>query len=81
MALKERLNLHLVHVLKETPDDWQSESGFITPALLKKVLPAETRKYECFLCGPKPMTDAAQQGLHTLRVPLSRIHFELFDMV
>ena len=85
-ALKERLDLHLVHVLKEPPDNWQPdngrcESGLITPALLKKVLPADTRKYECFLCGPKPMSDAAQQGLHALRVPLSQIHFELFDMV
>ena len=80
-VLKERLDLHLVHVLKEPPDVWQGESGFITPALLKKVLPLEARKYECLLCGPKPMSDAAQQGLHALRVPLSQIHFELFDMV
>ena len=85
-TLKQRLNLHLVHVLKEPPTDWQPddgqyESGFITPALLKKVLPGETRKYECFLCGPKAMSDAAQQGLHALRVPMGQIHFELFDMV
>jgi len=89
-SLKQRLNLHLIHVLKTPPagwqtdwpaDDCQAESGFITSALLSKVLPAETRKYECFLCGPKPMSDAAQQGLHALRVPLSQVHFELFDMV
>jgi predicted ferric reductase len=80
-ALKQRLNLQLIHVLKEPPGGWQGESGFITPQLLKRVLPAEIRKYECFLCGPKPMSDAVQQGLYALRVPLAQIHFELFDMV
>jgi len=79
--LEQRLNLHLVHVLKQPPAEWLGESGYITPALLKKVLPSEIRKYECFLCGPKPMSEAAQQGLHALRVPLVQIHFELFDMV
>ncbi|MBN4063620.1 ferric reductase-like transmembrane domain-containing protein [Cardiobacterium sp. AH-315-I02] len=80
-ALKQRLNLYLIHVLKEPPGGWQSESGFITPQLLKKVLPEAARKYEYFLCGPKPMSDAVQQGLYALRVPLRQIHFELFDMV
>ena len=85
-SLKQRLNLHLVHVLKQPPAGWpsdngQCESGVITSALLNNVLPSETEKYECFICGPKPMSDTAQQGLHALRVPLAQIHFELFDMV
>ncbi len=80
-SLKQRLNLQLIHVLKQPPGGWQGESGFITPQLLKKVLPDETREYEYFLCGPKPMSDAVQQGLHALRVQQGHIHFELFDMV
>ena len=80
-SLKERLNLHLTHVLAEPPPDWKGESGLITTKLLKKILPDNTQKYEYFLCGPKPMSDVVQQGLHTLQVPLGQLHFELFDMV
>ena len=80
-ALKKRLDLRLVHVLKEPPTDWKDETGFITPELLQKILPSDAQKYEYFLCGPKPMSDAVQQGLHALRVPLGQVHFELFDMV
>lgn len=80
-TLKESLDLRLVHVLKEPPADWKGESGFITPRLLQKVLPGDAPKYEYFLCGPKPMSDAVQQGLHALRVPMGQIHFELFEMV
>jgi predicted ferric reductase len=80
-ALKERLELRLVHVLTEPPTDWKGESGFVTKELLQKVLPSDTQKYEHFLCGPKPMSDAVQQGLHALGVPLRQVHSELFDLV
>lgn len=84
-ALKPRLNLNLIHVLVDPPDGWHGESGFITAELLKKVLPDfhndGSNNYEYFLCGPKPMSDAVQQGLHTLHVPMSKIHVEFFDMV
>lgn len=80
-ALQVRLDLRLVHVLKEPPDEWKGASGVITPELLHEVLPREMQKFEFFLCGPRPMGDAVQQGLHSLQVPLAQIHFELFDMV
>jgi len=80
-ALKERLDLRLVHVLNKPPTDWKGESGFVTPELLQKVLPRDAQKFEYFLCGPKPMSAAVQRGLHALQVPLGQIHFELFDMV
>ncbi|MCF6282651.1 MAG: ferric reductase-like transmembrane domain-containing protein [Candidatus Polarisedimenticolaceae bacterium] len=80
-TLKERLDLRLIHVLAEPPTGWKGETGFITQALLRKALPSDMKKYEYFLCGPKPMSDAVQQELHTLQVPLGKVHFELFDMV
>ncbi len=79
--LKQRLNLHLVHVIKNPADNWNGESGFITEQLLSKTLASDVQQYEYFLCGPKAMSDSVQQSLHTLKVPLSKIHFELFDMV
>lgn len=87
-ALKGRLNIRLVHVLNEPPRDWDGETGFLTTELLQKILPGsddngdgDGKNYEYFLCGPKPMSDAVQQGLHTLHVPLGKIHVEFFDMV
>jgi len=95
--LKTRLQLTLVHVLTELPPelppepptgpatgpatDWQGESGFITPQLLQKTLPPDAQKFEYFLCGPRPMSNAVHQGLKILQVPLNQIHFELFDLV
>lgn len=80
-TLQQRLNLRLVHVLQQPPGDWEGESGFITTALLQKVLPHDKQKIEYFLCGPGPMGNAVQQGLRSLQVPQAQIHFELFDMV
>ena len=80
-ALKKRLDLRLIHVLKEPPTDWKGTSGYVTPELLEKTLPGDAQKFEYFLCGPRPMSDAVQRGLHALGVPLGRIHFELFDLV
>lgn len=79
--LKSRLNLQLIHVLKEPADNWTGEVGIITSALLQKILPDTTRQFEYFLCGPKPMSESVQQGLRALRVPLGKIHYELFDLV
>lgn len=80
-ALQARLDLRVIHVLAQPPDDWLGESGFVTSELLQKHLSGDAQQFEYFLCGPKPMSEAVQQGLHRLQVPLSQIHFELFDLV
>lgn len=80
-TLQERLDLRVVQVLKNTPADWEGESGYITPALLHKTLTKDALKYEYFLCGPKAMSNLVQKELHKLHVPFVQIHFELFDMV
>lgn len=79
--LRERLDLKLVHVLAEPPEDWAGERGYVDDALLARYLPPEQRTFEYFLCGPQPMTNAAQRALSALGVPLRRVHFELFEMV
>lgn len=79
--LRENLNLRLLHILVEPPDNWEGETGFISEKVLRKVLPGDAEKYEYFMCGPGPMCDVAQQGLKNMQVPQSRVHFELFNMV
>ncbi|MHB1360916.1 MAG: ferredoxin reductase family protein [Rhodocyclaceae bacterium] len=80
-ALRDRLDLKLVHVLADPPPEWDGERGWIDVALLDRHLPVNRRNLEYFLCGTGPMTDTTQRGLRTLGVPLARIHFELFNMV
>lgn len=79
--LKKQLNLTVVHVLRDPPEDWQGSSGFITMQLLRDTLPKAAAEYGYFLCGPKAMSEAVQRSLYAMRVSRSHIQFELFDMV
>ncbi len=80
-TLKVRLNLKVVHVLQEPPEDWTGETGFLTRDLLSRHMPANPRKYVYFVCGPKPMIALVEHGLHELGAPLRSINSELFDLV
>jgi predicted ferric reductase len=79
--LDEVLDLRVVHVLNDPPDDWEGATGMITPDLLDDVLPAHPERLEHFLCGPAPMMDAVTDGLLGRDVPLERIHTERFDFI
>lgn len=79
-ALQSRLNLTVVHVLQQPPPGWPGAVGVLSREVVEKALPPEARANTFLLCGPKPMTDSVQQTLRAARVPLSRIHLELFDM-
>lgn len=81
LAIEKRLNLTLVHVLSQPHLQWEGEVGHASERLLKKTLAEEPTEYEYFICGPKPMSDAVQKELHGMKVPLKKVHFELFDMV
>ncbi len=79
--LKTCLDLRMIHVLATPPEGWEGETGFVTPEILKRVLPQDAAGLTYFLCGPEPMTNAVQRGLHGLGVPMGKVNFELFDMV
>lgn len=80
-ALSGPLSLKVIHVLENPPDDWEGESGYLDGDMLERHLPREARDYQCFLCGPTPMTDAAREHLTAMGVPLAAIDSEIFDMV
>jgi len=80
IALQSRLDLDAVHVLEHPPADWPGEHGMLTAALLDRHLPAARARYEYFICGPRPMTQAVEHALHALHIPVARMHTELFDM-
>jgi len=79
-VLEERLNLNVVHVLEMPPEGWDGEVGYVTADVLDRHLPPERNEYIYFICGPLPMLGAVRRALRQLRIPLSRIHSEEYDM-
>lgn len=78
--LSNELNLNVVHVLEEAPDDWDGETGFITDEIMKRHLP-DISNCEFFVCGPPPMMDVAEATLREWGVPVYRVHSERFNIV
>ncbi len=81
--LKSRLNLKVVNVLDQPPDDWDGEKGFITQAMLERHLskPSKPNSIEIFICGPQPMMTAVEQVLVNLGIPFGDYHSERFNLV
>jgi predicted ferric reductase len=80
-VLSSELNLKVVHVLEEAPDDWEGETGFITEEIMKRHLPEDFSDCEFFVCGPPPMMDMAESTLREWGVPVYRVHSERFNIV
>lgn len=80
-ALRNRLSLKVVQLLEEPPENWTGETGWIREELLDRHLPEDRSEFEYFICGPVPMIRAAEAALRAARVPASRVHSELFDLV
>lgn len=78
--LEQTLDLRVVYVLQDPPDDWQGESGMITGELLQKHLPKELILRNFFICGPAPMMDAVQTALLEKGVRQEFIHLERFNL-
>ncbi len=81
--LEERLDLHLVEILEEPPEEWDGEVGRFTRDILETALPTRrgARTVDYFICGPGPMVAAATRIISDRGVPSRRIHTELFDVV
>jgi predicted ferric reductase len=80
-ALKERLNLTLIHVLEQPPDDWTGEKGFINDEVFRRHLPPPFADHEYFICGPNVMMDAIEKTLGELDVPLWQYHSERYNFI
>jgi len=81
--LAHRLNLKLYFVLERPPEDWDGETGFVTHAMLDRLLPEDRtpNRMEIFICGPPPMMNAVEKALLHLNIPLEDFHSERFDLV
>jgi predicted ferric reductase len=80
-AMKARLDLTVVHVLENPPDDWTGERGFVTADVLRRHLPPPYADHEYFICGPDVMMDAIESALERLSVPITKYHSERYRFV
>ncbi|CAN5709981.1 ferredoxin reductase family protein [soil metagenome] len=79
--LQEKLDLRVVYVLEEPPEEWEGEAGFVDAELLDRHLPEDRERAQYFICGPPPMLDAVDRGLNEQEVPVTNIHMERFNLV
>jgi predicted ferric reductase len=78
--LTTRMNLEVVHVLENPPDDWEGEVGFITAEVMDRHLDTDRFDFHYFICGPIPMIAAVEKALLSLDIPLNKIHTENYEM-
>jgi predicted ferric reductase len=79
--LKTQLDLTIVHVIKEPPEDWQEETGYVDRQLLIKYVPRNRGSRNYFICAAPVMMNAVEAALHDLKVPVTNVHLEHFNLV
>lgn len=79
--LSNKMNLQVVHVLQNPPDNWAGERGYINTDILKRYLPKQYKRFVYFVCGPEPLMDAMEIALPELGVPADKVFSERFGMV
>lgn len=75
------LALTVVHVVEEPAEGFTGATGRLDETILKAHLPdPKEQAFRYFLCGPVPMTEAAEAALDALGVPASHVRTELFEL-
>ena len=78
--LEQELDLEVVRVLREPPENWPGRRGIVDADLIESYLATDPSKWDVVLCGPPPMMDAVEQAVRDQGVPLRQIHSERFDI-
>jgi len=79
--LAERLELEVLHVLEDPPDDWEGEEGVIEDEMLARLLPGDLDAHDYFICGPEPMMNVVEKALLERGIAQKRILSERFNIV
>ena len=80
-SLKTQLDLKIVHVLREPPEDWQGETGYVDRELLEKYLPPHRGSRHYFICAVPAMMETVEAALYDLKVPPTHVHMEHYNLV
>jgi predicted ferric reductase len=73
-ALQTKLNLEVIHVLENPPQNWEGESGYITKDVLQQHLSCDYRTCTYFICGPLSMIVSVERSLEELAVSRHQMH-------
>ncbi|MFW5707575.1 MAG: ferric reductase-like transmembrane domain-containing protein [Bacteroidota bacterium] len=79
--LSQKVNLKLVYVLEDPPENWTGEKGIITKDLLRRHLPSNPSAFAFYICGPEPMMDATELGLRGLGIDWRWVYSERFEII
>jgi predicted ferric reductase len=79
--LKDKLDLTIVHVLREPPEDWTGETGYVDRELLERYIPLHRGSRQYFICAAPVMMDKVEAALYDLEVPVTNVHMEHFNLV
>lgn len=81
IACREELDTEdVTYVLSEPPENWDGETGFVSPALLDRAFSAEEfRDWVFVMCGPAIMMDIVEDHLIEQGTSSRRILSERFD--
>jgi predicted ferric reductase len=80
-ALAAQLQISVIHIVEKPPPGFDGEAGLLDESLLRRHLShPQLSAFRYFLCGPVPLTEAAERGLSALGVPESHIRTELFEL-
>jgi len=77
--MAETEQVDVIHVLSETPEHEEFETGLITIDLIQKYVDNRLVDCEYFLCGPPQMVRKLEAALKEKGVPGKQIHHELFS--
>jgi predicted ferric reductase len=78
--LKDKLNLTIVPVLREPPEEWLGEQGYVDKELLNRYIPKRRGTRQYFICAAAKMMDQVERALHDLDVPVTNVHMEHFNL-
>ncbi len=79
--MKSQINLEIIPILLEPPEDWEGEEGMIDQEFVEKYLPENMNDFMYYICGPEPFMDLAEIGLRNLGINWRHIYTERFELV
>lgn len=79
-TLQKDLNLTTVHVLRNPPEEWSGEHGYVDKALLGRHIPKFRGTRQYFICAAPKMMAQVERALHELNVPVDHVHMEHFNL-
>lgn len=79
--LEQELDLEVVRVLRDPPEDWRGRRGLIDADLIETYLSRDdASSWHVVLCGPPPMMNVIERAVRDRGVPSRQIHSERFDI-